>query len=121
MLNRAFAVATILAASAACIPVDGDIAPCGAEGACLPGYHCDVGFCLPVDALAVEQGIGPEGGEVEGPDGALLLVPPGAVTENTKVTLNIQSSGTVINGAQVLTHSYTVEPEGLSSSSPRSS
>lgn len=117
MLTRTFTAALLISA-VACLPMEGEVAPCADDGACLPGYHCDIGYCLPVEAVDEVKGIGPEGGEVQGPNGSVLLVPPGALSEYTEITLREVSAGTMIEGAQLLGTSYAIEPADVALATP---
>ena len=111
--SKATAIALALALGGCIVPIDNDIAPCTSDGQCLPGYYCTQGFCLPSEAALEPRGVGPIGGEVIGPQGVVLEVPPDAVEGEVVFDIQPASRGTFIAGVELLSEAYSVEPSDV--------
>lgn len=74
---------------------------CAAESDCFSGQRCTEGVCVDVDEATEPPpppSIGPAGGIVNGPGGATLTVPAGALAESVELEL-VLASATFLPGA----------------------
>ncbi len=104
---------------ASCGNVAPDSGPCSVSGACLPGYVCQAGLCVTGQApTTVILGIGPEGGEVSGPDGLTLTIPPDAVSTRVEIAIRAASATSQIPNVTLRSPVYSLEPSGLAFARP---
>ena len=80
---------------------DQDLAPCDAQLQCLPGNSCFEGVCIDETEAPKPWGVGPEGGEIHGPNGIVIIIPPGALTDRVDFTVRPASSLTSIGDVRV--------------------
>ncbi len=107
------AIAGCFAVMVGCVGIDDGTAPCSPIGDCLPDYTCAVGYCVPLERRPDPVGVGPEGGEVAGRQGAKLLVPPRAIRARTQLSIDEGNPISNMPGLFVMGVVHIVEPAGM--------
>ena len=112
--------AGLVSATAACTAIVvqdslGDAPPCASAGDCAAGFRCQDGGCVAVDVAGQvpQEGtvVGADGGDVFGPDGVELAVPPGAVDGATAFVIERESATNVARGCAEHSPFFRVRPE----------
>jgi hypothetical protein len=88
--------------------------PCESLADCPAGMICEDGFCAESGGsnnVVVQDGIGPEGGTLEGPGGEIFIFPEGALNSRFVFSFEYLSSSIVVPGLNTVSRIYNIQPE----------
>ena len=88
--------------------------PCETSSDCQAGEICSEGICATSgnnNNIVVQDGVGPEGGTVLGPNGERLVIPAGALSARYVFTFEYLSSSIVVSGVDTVSRIYAIDPQ----------
>lgn len=87
--------------------------PCDTSADCQAGEVCSEGTCRAGadNTIVSQEGVGPEGGVVEGPQGERLVIPAGALTARYPFTFEYLSSSIVVPNVEAVSRIYFIDPQ----------
>jgi hypothetical protein len=87
-------------------------ASCDLEGNCLPSFACMAGRCVQATESIEGSNCGLAGCTIRGPDGAEVVIPARALTENLQLSLRLASNGLFTGDLNRISSIYALEPKG---------